>query len=40
MKPEHNQKIEILIEMAKDSKVCMLITYKKNAENLSADQTE
>ena len=31
MKPEHNQKIEILIEMAKDSKVCMLITYKTNA---------
>lgn len=40
MKPEHNQKIEILIEMVKDSKVCMLITSEKNVENLSADQTE
>jgi len=32
---EHDQNIEKFIEMVKDSKVCMLITYEKNAENLS-----
>jgi len=35
MKPEHNENIEKLIEMVKDSKVCMLITNDKNEENLS-----
>ena len=35
MKPEKNQNIEKLIEMVKDSKVCMLITKEKNSENLS-----
>jgi len=35
MKPEKNQNIEKLIEMVKDSKVCMLITKEKNGENLS-----
>jgi len=35
MTQEHNQNIEKFIEMVKDSKICMLITYEKNAENLS-----
>jgi len=35
MKPENNQNIEKLIEMVKESKVCMLITREKNDENLS-----
>jgi len=35
MKPESNQNVEKLIEMVKDSKVCMLITNEKNDENLS-----
>jgi len=35
MKSENNQNIEKLIEMVKESKVCMLITREKNDENLS-----
>lgn len=35
MKQKHKQDIEKFIEMVKDSKVCMLITNEKNAENLS-----
>jgi len=35
MKQKHNQNIEKFIEMVKDSKVCMLITNEKSAENLS-----
>lgn len=35
MKQEQNQNIEKLIEMVKDTRVCMLITNEKNAENLS-----
>jgi general stress protein 26 len=33
MKPEHNQNVEKLIEMVKDTRVCMLITNEKDAEN-------
>jgi general stress protein 26 len=35
MKQKDNQNIEKFIEMVKDSKVCMLITNEKSAENLS-----
>ncbi|MDI1233272.1 MAG: pyridoxamine 5'-phosphate oxidase family protein [bacterium] len=35
MKAIINQKIEKLLEMAKDSRVCMFITHEKNTENLS-----
>jgi general stress protein 26 len=35
MKTEHNQNIEKFIEMAKDSKVCMLITKEKSDDGLS-----
>jgi len=35
MKTEHNQNIEKFIELAKDSKVCMLITKEKSDDSLS-----
>jgi hypothetical protein len=35
MKKMENENIEKFIEMVKDSRVCMLITSEKNAENLS-----
>jgi general stress protein 26 len=35
MKEQDNKNIEKFIEMVKDSRICMLITDEKNAENLS-----
>ena len=35
MKQEQNQNVEKLIEMVKDTRVCMLITNEKDAENSS-----